>query len=127
MLARAAKAGMGTIGIRVMAGGALSGSTKRHPLSMQAVEPLGSGLDFATDAARARRLQPMLEEGHVKSLPELAMRFAIAHPALTTTQIGLANLDELEAAAAAVLKGPLSAASLTRLASLQLAFAGEPR
>ena len=45
------------------------------------------------------------------------MRFAIANPALSTTLIGIANLEQFEAAANAAQKGPLSAAALARLAS----------
>lgn len=120
-------ADMGTIGIRVLAGGALSGSEARNPLGLPVVEPIGSGGSYATDAARARRLMPMVTEGRAGSLTELGMRFAIAHGALTTTEIGLATLGELEAAIVAIEKGPLPAAALARLAELQLSFAGEAR
>ncbi len=115
--------GMGTIGIRVLAAGALSGSEARHPLAMQVVEPIGSGANFSEDVGRARRFQPLIKEGFVASLPELAMRFAISTPALSTTLVGLANLDELEAAFSAVEKGPLPAAALTRIADIQKEFA----
>ena len=54
LMQRAHKAGMGTVGIRVMAGGALSGSASRHPLAMPVVEPIGSGADYrGRRAARA--------------------------------------------------------------------------
>ena len=76
---------------------------------------------------RARRLDPMLREGHAGSLTELAMRFAIAARRLSTTEIGLANIEELEAAIAAVEKGPLSEAALARLRQLQAGFIGEAR
>jgi L-galactose dehydrogenase/L-glyceraldehyde 3-phosphate reductase len=124
---RAHKAGMGTIGIRVLAGGALSGNAWRHPLAMPVVDPIGSGADYQADVRRAQRLEPLIREGHAASLAELAMRFAIANPALSTTLIGLANLEQLEAAASAVLKGPLSPAALARLGELQLGFVGEAR
>jgi aryl-alcohol dehydrogenase-like predicted oxidoreductase len=127
LMQHAHKAGMGTIGIRVLAGGALSGSTWRHPLAMPEVPPIGSGADYQADVGRAQRLEPMIGEGHVASLSEMAMRFAIANPALSTTLIGLANLEQLEAAASAVLKGPLPAAALARLKELQLGFVGEAR
>jgi L-galactose dehydrogenase/L-glyceraldehyde 3-phosphate reductase len=127
LLDRAKAKGVGTIGIRVLAGGALSGREERHPLGMPMVEPIGSGSTYKADVERARRLEPMLREGHAGSLTELAMRFAIAHPALSTTEIGLATIAELEAAAAAIDKGPLSPQALARLAELQSAFAGEPR
>jgi len=123
LIVRAKEAGMGTIGIRVLAGGALSGVEHRHPLNVQNVEPIGSGDSYATDVRRARTFEPMIREGYVASLPELAMRFAISEPSLTTTLVGLANLEQLEAAYAAVMKGPLTAAALARLAELQNALA----
>lgn len=119
--------GMGTIGIRVLAGGALSGSAERHPLNMQSVEPIGSAMDFATDVTRARCFQPLLDAGYAASLPELALRFAIASPSLSTTLVGLANLDQLEAAFSAVEKGPLPPEALSRLESIRNGFTGEPR
>jgi aryl-alcohol dehydrogenase-like predicted oxidoreductase len=127
LLGRTKAANMGTIGIRVLAGGALSGREERHPLGLPVVEPIGSGGSYAADAARARRLSPMVSEGHAASLTEMAMRFVLSHPGLTTTEIGLATLGELDAAIAAIEKGPLSAAALKRLAELQAGFAGEPR
>jgi L-galactose dehydrogenase/L-glyceraldehyde 3-phosphate reductase len=127
ILDRAAEARVGTIGIRVLAGGALSGREERSPLGMASVEPIGSGASYAADVARARRFEPMLREGHADSLTEMAMRFVIANPKLSTTEIGLASIDELESAVRAVNKGPLSAAGLARLKDLQAAFAGEPR
>lgn len=123
LLVRARDAGMGTIGIRVLAGGALSGSEARHPLNTQSVAPIGSGASFADDARRARSFEPMVREGHVASLPELALRFAISEPALSTTLVGLADMGQLEAAAAAVAKGPLPPAAMTRLKALQDALA----
>jgi L-galactose dehydrogenase/L-glyceraldehyde 3-phosphate reductase len=123
----AEKHGVGTIGIRVLAGGALSGREERNPLGLAVVEPIGSGGTYGADVARARRLQPMIDEGHAASLTELAMRFAIASRKLSTTEIGLANIEELEAAIAAVEKGPLSEAALARVKTLQAGFIGEPR
>jgi aryl-alcohol dehydrogenase-like predicted oxidoreductase len=69
----------------------------------------------------------MVREGHAGSLTELAMRFAIANAQLSTTEIGLANIGELEAAIGAVKKGPLSEAALARLRQLQAGFIGEAR
>ena len=69
----------------------------------------------------------MVREGHAASLTEMAMRFAIANRKLSTTEIGLANIDELEAAIAAVEKGPLPGAALARLTQLQAGFLGEAR
>jgi aryl-alcohol dehydrogenase-like predicted oxidoreductase len=127
ILDRASEAGVGTIGIRVLAGGALSGRAERNPLGSATVEPIGSGASYAADVARARRLGAMVQEGHAGSLTEMAMRFAIANARLSTTEIGLADIGELEAAPRAVEIGPLSAAALARLKQLQAGFLGEAR
>src|SRR5262249_28396001 len=103
------------------------GSEARNPLGLPAVEPIGSGGSYATDASRARRLEPLVREGHAGSLTEMAMRFAIANTKLPTTEIGLANIDDLEAALRAVGHGPLSGAALARLKQLQAGFIGEAR
>lgn len=125
LMTAANKAGMGTVGIRVLAGGALSGTETRHPLAMQSVEPIASGASYKADVINANRFQPLIQDGTVTTLPELAMRFAIASPSLSTTLVGLANIEELEAAYAAVQKGPLPAAALAKLAQIRNGFAGE--
>jgi aryl-alcohol dehydrogenase-like predicted oxidoreductase len=127
ILDRAREAGVGTIGIRALAGGALSGSEARSPMGLATVEPIGSGGSYAKDVARALRLEPMVQEGHASSLTEMAMRFVIANPKLSTAEIGLADIGELEAALGAVGKGPLSSAALARLKQLQTGFLGEAR
>jgi L-galactose dehydrogenase/L-glyceraldehyde 3-phosphate reductase len=121
------KAGVGVVGIRVLAGGALSGSADRHPIASPPPEPIGSALSYGTDLERARRLMPLVSEGFAATLPEAATRFAISHPAMGTMLVGMATVDEFEAALAAVLKGPLSAAALQRLAALRAGFVGERR
>jgi len=127
ILDRASEAGVGTIGIRVLAGGALSGSEARNALGLPVVDPIGSGASYAVDAARARRLGPMVREGHAGSLTEMAMRFVISNETLSTVEIGLANIEELEGALSAVAKGSLSVEALTRLKKLQASFIGEAR
>ena len=106
---------MGTIVIRALAGGALSGTAARHPLAMQAVEPIGSAPNFAADVERARLLQPLVRDADAASLTELAERFVISNSAVTTMLIGYSTLDHLEAAAAAVEKGPLPATTLEQI------------
>jgi len=55
---RTTSAGLGVIGIRVLAGGALSGSIERHPIASPPPEPIGSAMSYDADVARARRLLP---------------------------------------------------------------------
>ena len=114
---RAKAADMGTIIIRALAGGALSGTEQRHPLAMQVVDPIGSAPNFAGDVARAQALEPLVREGVAGSLTELAERFVISHPAVSTMLIGYSTLDQLDAAIAAVNKGPLPEAALKRVTS----------
>ena len=121
------KAGVGVVGIRVIAGGALSGSEQRHPIASPPPAPIGTANSYEADVARARRLMPLVTEGFAASLPEAATRFAITHPAMGTILVGMATVDEFEGALAAVRKGPLPAGALARLAELRAGFAGETR
>jgi hypothetical protein len=49
------QAGVGVVAIRVLAGGALSGSTERHPIASPPPEPIGSALSYEADVTRARK------------------------------------------------------------------------
>lgn len=110
--------GIGVIGIRALAGGALSGEEARHPGAMPQVDPIGSGPSYAADVAQARKLLPLIAEGHVGSLVEAALRYAISNDAVSTMLIGTADLAQLETAAAAVAKGKLPQETLARMAAL---------
>jgi len=127
LLAHTKSANMGVINIRVLAAGALSGNENRHPLGSPSVEPIGSGGSYRTDVERARRLEPLIREGHAESLVDAALRFAIANYAVSTVLVGYSTLDQLEYAARSINKGPLSPAALQRLAELQRGFVGERR
>jgi L-galactose dehydrogenase/L-glyceraldehyde 3-phosphate reductase len=127
LMARAQEAGIGTICIRALAGGALSGQLERHPRGWAVVPPIGSGSDYARDVERARRFAPLIEEGHAGDLTELAIRYVIAQPSLSTTQVGVATYEQVAGAIAAIEKGPLSAAALARVGEIQKTFVGEPR
>ena len=127
MLDHAKTAGVGVIGIRVLAGGALSGIADRHPIASPPPEPIGSARSYEGDLARAQRLAPLVEEGFAASLAEAATRFCITHPAMGTILVGVATPRQFEDALAAVLKGPLPQAALDRLKVLQQDFCGETR
>jgi aryl-alcohol dehydrogenase-like predicted oxidoreductase len=120
-------AGVGVVGIRVLAGGALSGSAERHPIAGPPPEPIGSAMNYDADVERARHLIPLIEDGFATSLTEAATRFALSHPAMGTILVGMATPQQFEDALAAVQKGPLPQAALDRLSALRQAFSGEPR
>ncbi len=127
LLAHTKMADMGVIAIRVLAAGALSGTEDRHPLGSPRVDPIGSGRDYRIDVARARRLEPVVRDGYADDLVEAAIRYVIAHPAVSTALVGYSTLEQLEYAAAAANKGPLPPAALERLMALQNSFVGEAR
>lgn len=123
LMLRARDNGVGIIGIRVLAAGALAGLDGRHPTAMQSVPPIGSSATYEADLANARRLLPLVQEGYAGSLAEAAMRFAISNDSMGTVLVGFSDLDHLEAAIAAFEKGPLSAEGMARVAQLQARIA----
>ncbi len=121
------KAGVGVVGIRVLAAGALSGVADRHPTASPPPEPIGSALSYSIDLERARRLMPLVTDGFASTLAEAAIRFTITQPAMGTILVGMATVEEFQASLAAVEKGPLPAAAMDRLRELTAGFAGENR
>ena len=126
LLTLAKSNGVGTIGVRVLAGGALSGSEDRHPLGMKRVDPIGASGNYASDVTQALRFEPLVEAGHAVSLPELAVRYAISNDALSTMEIGIATIEELQKATDAVNKGSLSKDALSEIKAIQAGFADGP-
>jgi aryl-alcohol dehydrogenase-like predicted oxidoreductase len=125
LLERTQEQHMGTIGIRVLAAGALSGTEARHPTAVPTVAPIASGPDYSTDVRRAQVLHSLVQQGHVQDLVEASLRFAISNHAMSTVLLGYSSLEHLEYAATAVTRGPLPAAVLAQLPALwqQLASA----
>jgi L-galactose dehydrogenase/L-glyceraldehyde 3-phosphate reductase len=121
------RAGTGVIAIRVLAGGALSGSAERRPIASPPPAPIGSALNYDADIARAQRLLSLVREGFAASLTEAATRFAISQPAIGTILVGMATPQQFEDSLAAVGKGPLPPAALKRLEALRQGFVGEVR
>jgi aryl-alcohol dehydrogenase-like predicted oxidoreductase len=117
LLGLAGAHGVGTIVIRVLAAGALSGVNARHPIAAPSVDPIASGPDSAADVRRAQELRSVLDEAGAETLVEAALRFAISHASVSTVLLGYSSLDHLETAATAVSKGPLPPRALERLAS----------
>ena len=113
---------MGSIGVRILAGGALSGTEARHPLSMQDVAPIGSGVDYKTDVSRALHFENLVKEGHAADLPELAIRYGVSNSNLSTIEVGIATNAELMQAVKSVNCGPLSPSTLKKIRTVQNNF-----
>ena len=127
LLGHTKPADMGVINIRVLAGGALSGTDERHAHASPPPAPIGSGSTYQMDLERARRFAPLVQERHAESLVEASLRYVIADQAISTVLIGIATLEQFEIAARAIEKGPLSPGALARVAELQRGLVGEPR
>jgi L-galactose dehydrogenase/L-glyceraldehyde 3-phosphate reductase len=124
LLDRARRQGVGAINIRVLAGGALSGTVQRHALAMPSVAPIASGPDYAADVELARRLSPVVDKGYAEDLMEASIRFSLASEAMSTILVGYSTLEHLERAITVVERGPLPPPALDLLAGL---WAGFPR
>ena len=118
LLDRTRERRVGVIVIRVLAAGALSGVEARHPVAVPSVEPISTAPDYGTDVARAQQLGALVREGYVENLIEASIRLAVGSDAVSTVLVGYSSLEHLEAAAAAVERGPLPAAVRERLAVL---------
>jgi len=104
--ARAARAGMGVIALRVLEAGLLAGRTP----------PKRPALEKERAAARARlaALTPLLGEA---PLAQTALRFALSQPEVATVLVGFSDVTQVEDAVAAATLGPLPAALLARVDS----------
>ena len=118
LVERARQRGVGVINIRVLAGGALSGVMDRHALAMPSVAPIASGPDYAADVEQARRLRAVVDKGYAADLVEASIRCSLASPGVSTVLVGYSTQAQLDAAIAAVERGPLPPAALDLLAGL---------
>jgi L-galactose dehydrogenase/L-glyceraldehyde 3-phosphate reductase len=103
LLATCLELNVGALAIRVYAGGALAGqapsphtlTTKFFPLDL-----------YQRDQVRARALAQSLPPG--KTLPEIAVRFVLGHPVVTSALIGFGSPQEVEQAVEFADRGPLA-------------------
>jgi len=109
---KAAEKQMGVIAIRVLAGGALSGSANRHDNATETVAPIATNNDFADDVNQAHRFNFLIQEGYASSLVEAAIRFAISKSEVSTALVGISSMEQLEEAIEATNKGSLQPEAL---------------
>jgi len=115
LIDRSAEKNVGVIVIRVLAAGALTGTSVRHPVAVQTVAPIGSGRDFQQDESRARQFAFIVDEGFAGDMPEASIRFALSNPGVSTVLVGYSDLEHLEKSVQYAAKGPLLAEALARL------------
>ena len=119
-------AGVGVVGIRVLAGGALSGTAERHPIASPPPDPIGSAIATTPTCTRAAA-DAAGAAGSCGQPGRGGDTFRDQHKAMGTILVGMATPEQFEQSLAAVNKGPLSRGSLNSLATVQRGFAGETR
>jgi aryl-alcohol dehydrogenase-like predicted oxidoreductase len=118
LMQQAADRGVGVIAFRILAGGALTATPRRHPVASRFVEPIASGSEYALDVEFAKRFQYFVSEYGARNMVEAAIRFAVSRPEISTLPIGFSSLEQIEEAVNAVERGPLPADALDRLPEL---------
>jgi aryl-alcohol dehydrogenase-like predicted oxidoreductase len=104
---------MGIMTIRVLAGGVLA-SDARHGREVVITEDA----DLARETERARRLLAHIGERH-GTRAQTAIRFALDNADLSTLVIGVASLEQLDEALAAIAAGPLPTTAMREIEGAQ--------
>jgi aryl-alcohol dehydrogenase-like predicted oxidoreductase len=118
LIGAAAAAGVGVINIRVMAAGALSAQESRHPNAGDPGPLLADGAAFRHDLERAGAIRTLAADLRCEGPLELALRFALATPGISTILVGYSDRTQLEDALRWVARGPLPAESAARIVEL---------
>jgi aryl-alcohol dehydrogenase-like predicted oxidoreductase len=111
----AAGAGVGVIVIRPLAAGALSGVEERHVNAGDASGAIVAGADYAPSVARARGLAALAAEVGLDGPVELALRFVLSKPGVSTVLVGYSDLAQLESAIRWTERGPLPPDTVARV------------
>ena len=118
LLATASAGGSGVVAIRVLAGGALAGDAIRHPLAGASGRPMASGEEYEDDFERAGRLASRVSAYGSGSLSELAIRFGLSEPGISTVLVGFSDRTHVDFALRCEQSGPLQPDALRTLRSL---------
>jgi aryl-alcohol dehydrogenase-like predicted oxidoreductase len=115
LIRRAAQRGMGVVAIRVMAGGAVAGpEARRGHAAREMGGAMAGGGDYALDEARAKALDVLVPQ-EVASRAELALRFVLQNPDVSTALVGFSSLQQVQEAAACSGRPPLPETALSAL------------
>lgn len=103
----ASAAGLGVIAIRVLAAGAMTATPERAPNAGNPGGSLAAGATYERDLDRARMLTALASALGLESSVELALRFALAKPGVSTVLAGYSNLEQLDECIRWAERGPL--------------------
>ncbi|HVB04776.1 MAG TPA: aldo/keto reductase [Acidimicrobiales bacterium] len=115
LLGVATSHGMGAFCIRPLAAGALGGTPQRHLLAGGSGRPMARGEEYGEDLRRAQLLESRLGELGAAALSELALRFALSEPRLSSVLVGFSDRAQVEIALGHEALGALSVDSLSSL------------
>jgi aryl-alcohol dehydrogenase-like predicted oxidoreductase len=117
----AARAGRGVIVIRVLAAGAAVGLVERPANAGETGPSLAGGGTYADDLSRAAQLRALADELGLENAVELALRFSLSKPGVSTVLVGYSNFGQLEEAIRYAERGPLPEPAVRQV--LDLSFA----
>jgi aryl-alcohol dehydrogenase-like predicted oxidoreductase len=118
LIGAAAAAGMGVITIRALAAGALLANPRRHPNAGDPGPLLARGAEYERDLERAQAIRAIAAELGYESPLELALRFALATPGISTVLVGFSDPGQLEDALRWAARGPLPGDVVRRVVDL---------
>jgi aryl-alcohol dehydrogenase-like predicted oxidoreductase len=114
----AAGAGRGVIVIRVLAAGAAAAAPQRATNAGEPGGGLAGGGSYADDLARASHLVALAADLGLEGPVELAIRFGLSKPGVSTVLVGYSNLAHLEDAIRFAERGPLGPDAVERILTL---------
>ena len=113
----AAAARRGVIVIRVLAAGAASATPERADNAGDPGSILGSG-SYERDLARAAQMSALARQLGMEGPIELAVRFGLSKPGVSTVLVGYSTLDHLADALRYTERGPLSPDAVKQVRAL---------
>jgi aryl-alcohol dehydrogenase-like predicted oxidoreductase len=114
----AARSGVGVIVIRVLAAGAATAERQRAANAGDPGGDLVAGGSYASDLGRGARVSQLAADLGLEGAVELALRFGLSKPGVSTALVGFSTLDHLEQAIRYAERGPLSSEALARVLDL---------
>jgi aryl-alcohol dehydrogenase-like predicted oxidoreductase len=118
LIGTAERSGVGVIVIRVLAAGAATADPQRPANAGDPGGNLVSGGSYATDLERAAALRQLATELGLDGPVELAIRFGLSKPGVSTVLVGYSTLAHLEYPIRSAERGPLGDDIVTRVLEL---------
>jgi aryl-alcohol dehydrogenase-like predicted oxidoreductase len=118
LIGTAERAGVGVIVIRVLAAGAATADPQRPANAGAPGGNLVSGGSYAADLDRAAAIRQLASEVGLDSPVELAIRFGLSKPGVSTVLVGYSSLAHLEEAIRYAERGPLTDDIIARVLEL---------